>query len=251
MPSSRPPHYFTVLLTFIIEAVLLLVICMIMLVGLLGVFLPILPGVLLIGIGLGMYTLMLRDRRSHLTRRTHAALVRLHDFLAPAFRWIPRSWIDGLSSAPRRTNRATRAIAHYSAALAGLDLAVVFGLLFGWIFVIAITPVVPMASFWSVFAPILLLLIFAEVSIVVWFRFGRMLGHQLRGRLVGDSALIVVASALPWLVIIVIGNLITQATGVLSGSAAFVIGTITILATVFAAAFKLSVVLIGALTTPR
>lgn len=67
---------FLLIVTLIIEMALLLVIAVFLLIGLLGIFLPVLPGLVLISLGVALYGYLLQNEKNKIVQFTYYYVVR-------------------------------------------------------------------------------------------------------------------------------------------------------------------------------
>lgn len=237
-----------ILLTLAVELALLCVVLVVLMLGLLGFFLPILPGVLFIGAGVALYGFLLHDKRSYATKAIHRHLD------GWARRFVPerlrrhssrvRHWLGW----PSRTISATDAVIPYTLALIGLDALLVALCGFGLLTVAALSPWMPNPVLWSFFSPILVLLLVAECSVIAWFRFGQLLGERVAHGVVAAATAVVFASVLPWLGILAVATTVVGLSGLQLHPAGILAVLVVMYSIVLSVAFKVLSVTIGGLT---
>ena len=225
---------------------MLLLVLVVLLLGLAGIFLPILPGIFLIGIAVALYTLILKSDKSQAIHHIHPYLKAISkrtgvslnpDFFTMSF----------LRKKTKNLHDIDEVLKH-GLILAGLNILMTLAFIFSLGVITNLLSVFKLEAIASGFSTLILIFIFAAISAVMWYRYGQILGQHLYNRRAVNAALTVVLSVLPLLGILVVLVTFLQAIPIVppAMAATTLLGFIYI--SVLAAVFELLLVTIGVVT---
>jgi len=242
----------TLLLIFalITEVLLLVIIFFFFMLGVLGVFLPIIPGFVLIGAGVAIYSLMIKNNFGKITPKLNKHVINTKD-LAMSLPLIQK--VMGIINKiqKKRAEKVKEEILKYGVILLG------FNLILSLAFVFAITALSfligltnsPAAS--VAFVPLITIFVFAALSAVIWYRFGQILGKRFKKRKALNASLVVLISILPLLLILFVLSSLFEVVGGFKQEILVLTFLSVILMSILASIFELLLVSIGAATTSK
>ncbi len=234
----------------LVELMLLIVIFLFLLLGVLGIFLPVIPGIVLIGVGAAIYSLMINKNFGLVTPRVHrGVLISKNKVLSLSI--IKKSMVFFKKFSQRKSVKDQELVVKHGAILLSFNflLALAFILsISGLTFLIGL---VNSPATTAAFVPLLLIFIFAAVSAVTWYRFGQILGTQFKGHKVTNASLVVLISILPLLMLLFILSSIVNVVGGFHQEALAVIFMSLVFMATLASVFELIIVSLGALTSRR
>lgn len=184
-----------------IEVFLLIFILIVVLVGILGIFFPILPGLVLIGVAVGFYLLLLRNEKNKITRFIHTYVVKLKPILhSLKNNKISMGLIKKIKN--KKKEKIKEEILKQGLILFGFNLVLTLALFF------ALTAVTVLASLfvWQgiimAFLPLIVIFLFAATCAIIWYRFGQILGQKFKKKKILYAGLVVVISIIPLLLVL-------------------------------------------------
>ncbi|MDD2807531.1 MAG: hypothetical protein PHW95_03375 [Patescibacteria group bacterium] len=231
----------------VVEILLLILIAVVMLVGVLGIFLPILPGIFLLGVGVALYSLMVKDTKRKITPKIHVKMLKLKDFILSLKITLKFMGIIKLIK-KRHEEKAKEEILKNGLILFGFNIILVLLFLFVFISLSIIETWFKANDLFLVFVPIIVLFFFAGLATVIWYRFGQILSDRFKDRKMVNSSLVVLVSVLPMLAFLILFTGILGVAGGFGNELVAVAFLGLMLMTVFAAAFELLTVSLGVAT---
>jgi len=235
------------ILTLIVETFLLILVFIVVFVGVLGIFLPILPGVVLVGVGIGLYSLLIKSDYSKITPRFHRFAVKRRDKIFKLK--ITQNFMGLIKKAKKRNGEKVKEeILRHGLVLLGFNTALIFAFLFGFIGLSLIASLFQWRGLVIAFIPLLIIFVFAGSSAVIWYRFGQILGNHLKKRKVINSALVVLISILPLLVVLMLLSAMISSVGGFASEIIVVVFLGFVLMSILAAVFELLIVSLGMMT---
>ena len=243
--------YLGLFIALVVEAVLLLLIFIVIVVGVLGIFLPILPGIFLIGAGVGLYSLMVKKNYGAVTPRLHRFLVARHDSIVALPLVRPLMNMMNAFKKNKKIEYAREQILKYGLILLGLNMALVIALVLSTGTASIISRVVHAQGLVVAFLPLLIIFIFAGVSAIVWYRFGMIIGARLKKQAITNAALIVLISYLPMVALMILFSGILNIVGAFEHEPIVFLFLAFMLMSVYGAVFELIVVSFGMMTRSR
>ena len=150
-----------------------------------------------------------------------------------------------------RQEKAKEQILKHGLVLFGFNTALVLAFFFGFIGLSVLGTLFNLQGIFLAFIPLLVIFLFAGGSAVVWYRFGQILGVHFKKRKVVNSALVVLISILPLLVILVLFSGIISLAGGFSNQLLAVTFLGLVLMSILSAVFELLIVSLGVMTTAK
>ena len=235
------------ILALIAEVFLLFIILLFFLVGLLGIFLPVMPGLLVIGAGAALYSLMIKNNYGAVTPKIHRRVVKIKDSAVKSHLIINSMGIFK-NIRKRKQERVKEEILKNGVILFGFNLALVMAFIFAYIGLSIVSRMMSVSVLLVAFIPLMLIFMFAGASALVWYRFGQILGDKFKKRKVLNASLVTLISILPLLGLFLLFSAIISAVGGF-GSEIFVVAFMgVLLMSVLSAVFELLIVNFGAIT---
>ncbi|MFA5022368.1 MAG: hypothetical protein WC508_04790 [Patescibacteria group bacterium] len=235
-----------IILALSIEFILLLVVGLFFLMALLGAILPVIPGVLFLGLGIGLYLLILRSGHGHITKAVHPHLLGIKDKI---FNLKVTQKIMGLIKEIKRKKqeRVKEEILKNGMILLGFNIALILAFIFGFISLSFLADALNLSVLFFAFIPLIAIFVFAGASSVVWYRFGQIIGARFKDRKAVNASLVVLISILPlWVILLVLSTLVNL-TGAFNNDLVVISFISLILMSIFSAAFELIVVSLGSI----
>lgn len=238
---------FLFILSLIVELLLLLLIFLFLFLGVLGIFLPIIPGLILVAFAVSIYSLMIKNNFGTLTPKIHRQLLISKNKILQLS--ITKKFMGIIKKIQqKKVEKAKEEILKHGMILAAFNFALVLGLVFAFIALSILMGLLKLQLIFFLFGPALLIFLFAGVSAVVWYRFGQILGQTFEERKILNSALVVLVSILPLLGVMFSFSSMVDAVG----GFGYDILALTFLSIIFmsilAAVFELLIVSLGVVT---
>jgi len=238
----------TLILALAVEVLVLILILLVVLFGVLGFFLPVLPGLLLFGLAAGLYSLLLRSKSfGTITSRFHPHLKKI----GTKFTNLPiikKNMGIRKKIQERKDEKTKEEILKNGLILIGLNLALFLVFFFGFLSLSIIATLLRLEATALAFMPLLAIFIFSAFAGVVWYRFGQILGQKFKKRKILNTALVVLISVLPILLILMIlSNFIFLLGSINSGIVALAFLSLILMA-ILSAVFEFLIVSIGVVT---
>jgi hypothetical protein len=229
------------------EFFLVILIFITLIIGLVGVFLPVIPGLFFVGLGVAIYFFLLNSNFGHVTKRTHPQLVRIRDiFLTLKITKNSMGVIKKMKK--KKAEEVKGEILKHGLILCGFNLILIMALLLGSVTISVGSALVSLDGLSLVFGPLLLIFAFAAGSAIVWYRFGQILGQVFKDNKVVNAGLVVMLSILPLLILLITLSSLANASAFFQTPFIMVAILGIILMSVLAAVFELVIVILGALT---
>lgn len=247
MKLSQMTKTFLFLFGLIIEGLLLVLILIFMVLGLLGIFLPVLPGIFLIGIGAGIYSLLLRGQYGKFTPVIHRRVVKVRGkVLTLKITDKTMGLIKNLKDKKKR--RIEIEIVKNGLILLGFNFALILGLVFGFIILSLLGEVLSISYLLRIFIPLVALFVFSATTAVIWYRFGQILSEVFKKQRIWNVTLVVLISVLPLVLILILLSILFNLFDL--GSNQLVAATFLglLLMSLLAAIFELLLVNLGVIT---
>lgn len=234
-------------LALIVEGVLLILILIFLLLGVLGIFLPAVPGLFLLGIGAGIYSLLVKSGRGKVTPHVHRRVINFGDKIFKLK--ITQKLMGLVKTIKKRKEKKVRAeILKHGLILFGFNAVLVLAFLFGFISLTLLLMLLGWQDLMLAFVPLVVIFLFAGGSAIVWYRFGQILGSHFKKRKIINTALVVLVSVLPLLVILLLFSGLFSLAGSFIDGLLFMMFLGFLLMAVLAAVFELIVVTLGVIT---
>ena len=235
------------LFALIVEGVLLILIFLVMVVGIMGVFLPVLPGLFIFGLAAGLYSLLVKKGYGKVTPKVHRRVVILGNYLNN-LEITKKIMLRINAFKKRRQERARAEILKHGLILFGFNLALILIFLFGFIGLSVLLQLIAWQGLVLAFGPLLFLFIFAGASAVVWYRFGQLLGGHFKKRKIVNTALVVLISMLPVLAVFLLFSAVVGLVGGFVNEALALTFLGFFLMSMLTSVFELLVVSLGVIT---
>ncbi len=238
---------FPIIFALGVETLILIFIFLVLIVGVLGIFLPFLPGLVLFGIAAGIYSLLIKSNYGILTPKIHRHLLFNRDkFFGLKITKKIMGLIKNFKN--RKKEKVKEEILKNGLILLGFNLALVFAFFFGFVCLSLLGSLLAIEGVLIAFIPLVVIFIFAGGSALVWFRFGQILSSHFKEKKVLNSALVVLISILPLLLILILFSTILSITGGFNSEILVITFLGFLLMSILAAVFELLVVSFGVMT---
>lgn len=233
-----------------VEFFILLLIFVMFLIGLLGTFLPVIPGLLFVGAGVAVYFLLINSRYGVMTKKMHPHLVNLKNkiIILPIIEKI-MGLVKKIKR--KREEKIKTEILKNGMILFAFNLLLILTFIFAFFSLTLLADLLHMPGELLALVPLFVIFIFAGTSAVVWYRFGLILRGKFKENKVVNSTLTVLISLLPLLLIFMIYSSILNLAGSFSNILLVMTFLSLLLMSIFAAAFELLVVTLGVLTKDK
>lgn len=242
--------YIFLIIALIIETVLISVLLVMVLVGILGVFLPVLPGVLFFGIAAGIYSLLVRSKYGVFTSKFHRQAIIKKDVIMN-LKLTKKIMFIFDTIKKRQREKSNEQILKHGLVLCGFNLALLLLFTFGFIGISLLAVIFELQGVMLAFVPLAVMFIFSAISAVVWYRFGQILGSRFKKRKMLNSSLVVLISILPLLIFLLIfAGILNKFKGAFDEVLAVLFLGDLLLATL-AAIFELIIVNLGVMTSKK
>lgn len=236
------------ILALIAEVLLLIIIFFFFLLGFLGFFLPIVPGFILVGAGVAIYSLMIKNNFGKITPKLNRHVINTRDVLMS----LPLTQkIMGIFNKiqKKRAAKVQEEILKYGMILLGFNLILSLGFVFTVTALSFLIGLTRSTAATLAFVPLITIFIFAALSAVIWYRFGQILGPKFKKRKVLNASLVVLISILPLLLLLfLLSSMLSLVGGFKQEMLALTFLSI-IMMSILSSVFELAIVSIGAATT--
>lgn len=193
---------FALAIAMIIEVFLLFLVVLVLIVGVLGFFLPILPGIFFLGIAVALYSLMLKSDYGVITPKVQRVVARTQKEVLN-YKIVNNSMGMIKDFQDRKQVKAREAILKYGLILFFINLSLVMALSFGFVSLSLAFSMLDVNELLLAYVPLILIFIFAASSAVVWYRFGQILRSVFKKRKVINASLVTLISFLPMFAILI------------------------------------------------
>lgn len=230
--------------TVLVEVILLAIITILLLMGLAGVILPVIPGALFIGLAVALYLLIIKSEMGIISPRVHPHVQKFkYKFINSK---INQKFMGLLKKIKQKKEKKVKEeILKNGLILLAFNFILVMLFFFGFVSVSLIVDFFNPPMLVYGFIPLLLIFVFSGVAAVVWFRFGQILGEIFNKNKVLNSSLVVIISYLPLLLLIMIFSSLIAANGGFSSELIAISFLGFLLLSVLASVFELTIVAIG------
>lgn len=236
------------ILALTVEVLVLILIFLALILGLIGIFLPILPGLVLFGIAAGLYSLLIKSDNGKITPKIHPHVLKIEDKILNLK--IIKNFMGLLKKMKKKKQEKVKEeILKHGLILFGFNLALTLAFFFGLIGISVLSEILKAPGVFIAFIPLILIFLFAGFSAVVWFRFGQILGGHFKKRKIVNTALAVLISILPLLLILLLISGIVSVAGGFTNALLVLVFLGFIFMSVLAAVFELLIVSLGVITT--
>ncbi len=242
-------EYINLIFALSIEVILLFLILVILLVSLLGVFLPILPAFLLLGVAAAIYSLMIKSGYNRISGRFHPYIIRFSEKILDIK--IVKIFVDYYkvySKKNKARKQVQENILKFGLILLILNMSLALIFCFGFIFISTLAVLISISGLWLIFLPPLFIITFSALSAVLWYRFGQILGSIFKQNKVINSLLAVLVSFLPLILVFIISALVIGFLGIAINDFFAILFLGFLLMSVLASSFELLIVSLGAIT---
>lgn len=230
-----------------VEFFILLTIFVFLLLGVLGTFLPVIPGLIFIGLGAGLYYFLLNSRFGILSNKLNPHLIQYRNKITNSLIIIKFMGLIKKIKEKREEKVRTEIIKHGMILLA-FNLLLILSFIFAFISSTLLAGLFLLPVELLSLVPLFVIFVFAGLSSIVWYRFGLILSDKFKEKKVINATLTVLVSLLPLLLIFMIYSTILDMTGGFSQELMVMAFLSLLLMSIFAAAFELLVVTLGVIT---
>lgn len=233
-----------------IEILLLILVFIVLIAGVLSIFLPILPGLVLIGIATGIYTLLLKSGKGKIINKIHPYVLKFKNKILGLKISIKfMGLIKKIKQ--KKQEKVKEEILKHGLVLFGFNFALMLAFFFGLIGISILARLMKLPGLMIAFVPLLVIFLFAGFSAVVWYRFGQILGSRFKQRKILNTFLVVLISLLPLLAILILFSGIIGVAGGFIDTLLALAFLAFILMSVLSAALELLIVSMGVITTVK
>jgi len=189
-------------IAIIVEFFLLLVILLLFVFGVIGVLMPIIPGLVFFTFGVAVYFFLLKNKDNKITIFFHRYLVKLK---GPSIKILDRlknnENIMGLINFFNKKiqQRREQKILKFGLILLGFNFILTLGLFFSLVVVSVTIYLFKLPELTVAFAYLMMIFISAAICAVIWYRFGQVLAKELKGNKILSTGLVVLISIAPLL----------------------------------------------------
>lgn len=230
-----------------VEFFILLAIFVFLLLGVLGTFLPVIPGLIFIGLGAGLYYFLLNSRFGILSNKFNPHLLRYRGKIINSSIILKFMGLIKKIKAKREERVKTEIIKHGMILLA-FNFLLILSFIFAFVSVTLLAEMFYLPIEILSLTPLFVIFVFAGLSSIVWYRFGLILSEKFKEKKVINATLTVLVSLLPLLLIFMIYSAVLDMTGGFKEELMVMAFLGMLLMSIFAAAFELLVVTLGVLT---
>lgn len=235
------------IIAIIIEALLLFIIFIILLIGFLGAFMPLMPGLLFVGLAALIYSFMMKTGYTRLTYKTHPYFFSVKNKIQNLK--ITKKIMKLLKKIKKKKNEKIKEeILKHGLILLGFNLALILLFLFSFRGLSLLAALLGWQGLLVAFLPLTLIFVFAGASGAVWYRFGQILAVRFKENKVINASLTVLVSLLPLLLVLLLFSNLVSISGGFGSQFLAVLFLGFLLMSILAAAFELVVVSLGAIT---
>jgi len=149
--------------------------------------------------------------------------------------------------AQKKEEKNKEEILKYGLILLGFNFALILAFGFGFIGVTVLGQVIDPSGLAAAFLLLLFIYLFAGASGIVWFRFGQIIGPKFKDKKGVNSALAVLVSILPLLLIVMVASSLIDLMGGFTDQLMIVSFLALLMMSLLAATFELFVVSLGAI----
>ncbi|MFA6215998.1 MAG: hypothetical protein WC768_05510 [Patescibacteria group bacterium] len=241
---------FSLIIALVVEIIVLIFILIVVLVGVLGIFLPIMPGLFFIGLGAAIYSLLIKNNYGRITPQVHWRLLKIKEKILTLK--ITQNFMGLIKQIKkRREEKAKEEILKQGLILLGFNFALILAFFFGFNFLAILASLIGIAGLAAAFVPLVVIFLFAGSSAIVWYRYGQILGTRFKTKKVLNTSLVVLISILPLLVLLLVFSALVGLTNGFSNELLAVSFLGLLLMSVLSAIFELLIVSIGATTAVK
>jgi len=234
-------------LTLIIELILLFLVGVLFLFALVGTFLPVIPGIIFLGLGIALYLLVLNDKRSQIAPRFHPHVLSTRDKILKLK--IIQNFMGLFKKIKKRKQeKIIEEILKNGLILLGFNVALILAFILGFISLSFLADILDLQVLFFAFIPLAAIFIFAGASAIVWYRFGQILGGKFKDRKALNASLVTLISILPLLVFMILFSSLIQFAGGFGNELVVVTFLGILLMSILSAAFELIIVSLGSVT---
>jgi len=234
-------------LALVVEFFVLFSIFILLLIGILGTFLPVIPGLLFIGFGAGVYYLLINSRYGVVSKRINPHLIRyrLKILTLPIIIKIMGIF---KKIKEKKEEKIRTEILKNGMILLSFNLLLILTFIFAFVSVTLLAGMLSLPAELLSLLPLFIIFIFAGSSAIVWYRFGLILADKFKEKKVINATLTVLVSLLPLLLIFMVYSTIMNLTNSFNDELVVMAFLSLLLMSIFAAAFELLVVTLGVIT---
>ncbi len=234
------------IVAFIIEASLMIVVVILLMVGLIGIFLPLIPGIVMFGLAVTIYLFLVNKRKSKVALFFHRYVLLFSNIFKNK-----KSFIKFMSFLKRikekKQKKMTGEILKYGIILFGFNVSLVLALFFTFSVLSFIINFFSTSWFALAFAPLIVIFIFSAACAIIWYRFGQILARRFTKSSLLYAGLVSVVSVVLLLLLLVLLLIIIFGLG-LSNSLLNLIFAGTFLITILAVIFEWVIISLGIIT---
>lgn len=238
------------IITLVIEITLIALVVVLLLTGMIGVFVPVLPGLVFVGLGVTIYFFLLKNKNNRITNFFHQYLLRIKNYFLDRFKNNEKFMRLIKAIKKKKEEKIKEEILKDGLILFGFNLALMLALFFVLTALAILTFLFNFSGIVLAFIPLVVIFLFAAACVIVWYRFGQILSQRFKKRKILYSALVVIISIIPSLLILsflsLLVNLVATVSSLLSN---IFIGVIFI--TILAVIFELLIVILGVVTEKK
>lgn len=236
-------RYIGLMIAVTIEFALLIVILALFILGAVGIILPLMPGFLFIGLGIGLYLAGLRKKNSRLFPFFH------YYVLAIKKKLYANVFIMNIAKKikQKREEKTKQQVLTYSAVLCAFNTALALVLFFALNALILMMTIMHVTLLTMVLLPLVLIFIYAAACGVIWYRFGQVIGLVFKKNALTHAGVVVLFSVMPLFMFLVLASTALKWWWYIAPivTVSFVV---TVLLVVLATLFQVFIVSLGAAT---
>ena len=230
-----------------VEFFILLIIFIFLLLGFLGAFLPVIPGLIFVGLGAGLYYFLLNSRFGILCNKFNPHLLKYKNKIFNSSVIIKcMGLIKKIKE--KKEERIRTEIVKNGMILLAFNFLLIISFIFAFVSITLLAGMLSMPIELLSLTPLFVIFIFAGLSSIVWYRFGLILSDKFKDKKVINATLTVLVSLLPLLLIFMLYSTALDMTGGFDDELMVMAFLGLLLMSVFAAAFELLVVTLGVIT---
>lgn len=241
---------FIFLVAVMIEIFLLALIFVFFVIGALGIFLPIIPGLVLIGLGVTVYSLMIKNEKGAIVPKVHRQVLKFNNRLNS----LPlTNKLMGIVKKikKKKAEKQKEEILKHGIILLGFNILIILGVVFGFVSLSFVLGLFASLQAVYIFTPLITIFVFSGLAAIIWYRFGQLLGEKFKKRRVTNAALVVLISLLPLLALLFVLASILDVVGGFKNDLLAITLLGIMLMSIIATVFEFALISFGAITIAK
>lgn len=233
-----------------VEILLLTIILALFILGILGFFLPVMPGIVLVGAGAAIYSLMIKSNFGAITPRLNNKLINNKDKILSLPIIKQSMWMFNYFKSKPVVRDNTEVVKN-GVILFGFNILLVLFFVFANLGISFLVGLTNSSGVVAAFVPLLTIFVFSALSAIIWYRFGQILGSKFKQRRVLNSTLVVLISILPLLTLLFLLSSIVDLVGGFKQEVLVLTFLSILLISILASVFELVIVALGVATAKK